>query len=80
MELRRHLQLRVTPVPPDIGHQTGLLDVRLWRRTPDSIDPLEFSATSSGFRVPQGRVTEFITALTETQTEAQRRGIWPEDD
>jgi hypothetical protein len=80
IELRRHLQLRVTPLPPDVGHDTGLLDVRLWRRTPNSIDPAEFSPTSSGFRVPQARVGEFIAAITEAQSEALRHGVWLEDE
>jgi hypothetical protein len=78
--LRHHLQLRITPLPPDIGHETGLLDVRLWRRTPNSILPDDFSATSSGFRVPQSRVTEFITALRDAQSEAYRLGVWPEEE
>jgi hypothetical protein len=82
LELRHHLQLRITPLPPDTtaGHETGLLDVRLWRRTPNSILPGDFSATSSGFRVPQSRVTELITMIADAQSEALRLGVWPEDE
>jgi hypothetical protein len=61
-------------------YRPGLLDVRLWRRTPNSIDETEFSATSSGFRLPQSRVAEFITALGDTASEALRLGLWPEDE